>query len=507
MIALDRPGYGASALVRRRRCADPAAPGGARLRRRSTRCSADRPRGAGVFMLAHSSGMRTGAADGGRRARPSTCSAWSWPAPGCASSPAAEEILSQATADVIGLPVCANCLWQPDGALSDRTCSPARRSAPGAAVRGRGDRELVAPRLPGAGRACRGAGPVQRRRARAGLGLDAGGARRHRARCSPRRRGSRSTSMPDSGPQPEPRTGARRSTTRVFCRLSSSASPPDAEEWRRADARRIHRAGQSGRPHGAPHRRGRIPDHAVGPPAGSRSNRSPTPRRRSRLHRPNWPPPVIWCACASSATTTSGTWSTASDGVLAGLRVRWHHRDPQHRASRHLPGTRRNALQPQGVAVIDAPVSGGGPAVEAGHPAGDGRRRRRRSSSRCRPVFATYADPIVHLGAAGQRSGRPRSSTTCCSPPICGGAMSDAGTRRVALGVAPREARRGHQPRLGEQQGAGQHRRVRRQPRQPRADRRCAAAEGRPARREHRRQGRSATRGCGVRCRRRRAEC
>lgn len=54
----------------------------------------------------------------------------------------------------------------------------------------------------------------------------------------------------------------------------------------------------------------------------------------------------------------------------------------------------------QGVSVIDAPVSGGGPAVEQGTllvmVGGD-----EEVAQRCRPVFATYADPIVHLGPLG----------------------------------------------------------------------------------------------------------
>jgi len=54
----------------------------------------------------------------------------------------------------------------------------------------------------------------------------------------------------------------------------------------------------------------------------------------------------------------------------------------------------------QGVSVIDAPVSGGGPAVEEGKLlvmiGGD-----EDVVERCRPVFATYADPIVHLGPLG----------------------------------------------------------------------------------------------------------
>ncbi len=54
----------------------------------------------------------------------------------------------------------------------------------------------------------------------------------------------------------------------------------------------------------------------------------------------------------------------------------------------------------QGVSVVDAPVSGGGPAAAEGTllvmvgGAGD-------VVERCRPVFATYADSVVHLGPLG----------------------------------------------------------------------------------------------------------
>jgi 3-hydroxyisobutyrate dehydrogenase-like beta-hydroxyacid dehydrogenase len=54
----------------------------------------------------------------------------------------------------------------------------------------------------------------------------------------------------------------------------------------------------------------------------------------------------------------------------------------------------------QGVSVIDAPVSGGAPAVEQGSllvmVGGD-----EDIAERCTPVFATYADPIVYLGPLG----------------------------------------------------------------------------------------------------------
>lgn len=54
----------------------------------------------------------------------------------------------------------------------------------------------------------------------------------------------------------------------------------------------------------------------------------------------------------------------------------------------------------QGVSVIDVPVSGGGPAAAAGTllvMAGGAEA----DVARCRPVFATFADPVVHLGPVG----------------------------------------------------------------------------------------------------------
>jgi 3-hydroxyisobutyrate dehydrogenase len=54
----------------------------------------------------------------------------------------------------------------------------------------------------------------------------------------------------------------------------------------------------------------------------------------------------------------------------------------------------------QGVSIIDAPVSGGGPAASEGRllvmVGGDAD-----VVERCRPVFETYADPVVHLGDLG----------------------------------------------------------------------------------------------------------
>ena len=54
----------------------------------------------------------------------------------------------------------------------------------------------------------------------------------------------------------------------------------------------------------------------------------------------------------------------------------------------------------QGISIVDAPVSGGGPAASEGRllvmVGGDAD-----VVERCRPVFETYADPVVHLGDLG----------------------------------------------------------------------------------------------------------
>ncbi|BBZ24469.1 NAD(P)-dependent oxidoreductase [Mycolicibacter hiberniae] len=87
------------------------------------------------------------------------------------------------------------------------------------------------------------------------------------------------------------------------------------------------------------------------------------------------------------------------DGVLAGLQpggiIAIHstvHPDTCRRLAQHC--------EQHGVAVIDAPVSGGGPAAAAGTllvmAGGDAE-----AVERCRPVFETYADPVVHLGDLG----------------------------------------------------------------------------------------------------------
>lgn len=90
---------------------------------------------------------------------------------------------------------------------------------------------------------------------------------------------------------------------------------------------------------------------------------------------------------------------TADDGVLAGLGeggvIAVHstvHPDTCRRLAAEAAG--------RGVRLVDAPVSGGGPAAAAGRllvMAGG----EQKDVDLCRPVFASYGDPIVHMGPLG----------------------------------------------------------------------------------------------------------
>ncbi|MFD0364677.1 NAD(P)-dependent oxidoreductase [Nocardia sp. GCM10030253] len=90
---------------------------------------------------------------------------------------------------------------------------------------------------------------------------------------------------------------------------------------------------------------------------------------------------------------------TRPDGVLAGLRpggVIAVHSTVHPDTCVELAET----VRAQGVSLIDAPVSGGGPAAAAGTllvmVGGD-----EPDVQRCRPVFDSYARQVVHLGAVG----------------------------------------------------------------------------------------------------------
>ncbi|GAA2121499.1 NAD(P)-dependent oxidoreductase [Actinomadura napierensis] len=88
-----------------------------------------------------------------------------------------------------------------------------------------------------------------------------------------------------------------------------------------------------------------------------------------------------------------------ADGVLAGLAdgaVIAVHSTVHPDTCRRLAAGAEKA----GVSLIDAPVSGGGPAASEGRllvMAGG----EQETVERCRPVFAAYGDPIVHTGPLG----------------------------------------------------------------------------------------------------------
>ncbi|MET7736677.1 NAD(P)-dependent oxidoreductase [Streptomyces sp. NPDC005402] len=90
---------------------------------------------------------------------------------------------------------------------------------------------------------------------------------------------------------------------------------------------------------------------------------------------------------------------TGPDGVLAGLRrggVIAVHSTVHPDTCRRLETSARTC----GVFLVDAPVSGGGRAADQGSlvvmAGGDPQ-----VFAYCRPVFATYGDPVVHLGPTG----------------------------------------------------------------------------------------------------------
>jgi 3-hydroxyisobutyrate dehydrogenase-like beta-hydroxyacid dehydrogenase len=106
----------------------------------------------------------------------------------------------------------------------------------------------------------------------------------------------------------------------------------------------------------------------------------------------------VVCVCVVSDADVEEVL-TRPDGVLAGLGsggVVVVHSTVHPDTCRRLAGS----AAARGGALVDAPVSGGGPAAAAGSllvmAAGD-----EEAVEYCRPVFATYGDPVVYLGPVG----------------------------------------------------------------------------------------------------------
>jgi 3-hydroxyisobutyrate dehydrogenase len=88
----------------------------------------------------------------------------------------------------------------------------------------------------------------------------------------------------------------------------------------------------------------------------------------------------------------------------------------------------------RGISVIDAPVSGGGPAASEGRllvmVGGDAD-----VVERCRPVFETYADPVVHLGDLGSGQTTKLLNNLLFTANL--GTAATAVSLSSALGVSP----------------------------------------------------------------------
>ena len=381
VIALDRPGYGSSApypdamhrpdqrvaLALRRGGQDP---------RRTSRAAQ------GCSCVGHSAGCELGAADGRRRTRRRRCSASSWPAPACATADAASEIMKAATAITRAGGAARPAVAARPSCIRPR-CSPARlsrrRRPPTKPTVTRTGRARTFPAL---ARARRGAGAVQRRRARAGVASRrSGGAGRDRRAVHRRRRGSSSTNKPDSRTQPQRRSTAADVPPKVLVvrrGMRCRAAGRDQSKWRRVDARRIHRTGQPGRPHGAADRRGRLRDARCG-----RADRPPSNRIADTAAKIAESPAELAaasdlvCLCvvgdddvARGAPAVTRRAGRAGAGRRSSRSTARCTPTPAARSPKRLPR--------QGVSVIDAPVSGGGARRRGGHAAGHGRRRRRR---------------------------------------------------------------------------------------------------------------------------------
>src|ERR1700733_10756724 len=101
------------------------------------------------------------------------------------------------------------------------------------------------------------------------------------------------------------------------------------------------------------------------------------------------------CVCVRDDADTEEVVDAVLGGLAAGGVIALH-------TTGHPDTCRRLAerAQARGVRLIAAPVSGGAPAAEAGRllvmAGGD-----EETVEFCRPVFASYGDPIVHLGPVG----------------------------------------------------------------------------------------------------------
>jgi 3-hydroxyisobutyrate dehydrogenase-like beta-hydroxyacid dehydrogenase len=101
------------------------------------------------------------------------------------------------------------------------------------------------------------------------------------------------------------------------------------------------------------------------------------------------------CVCVRDDADTEEVVDAVLSGLAAGAVIAVH-------STVHPDTCRRLAERARagGVRLIDAPVSGGAPAAQAGRllvmAGGD-----EEAVEFCRPVFGSYGDPVVHLGPVG----------------------------------------------------------------------------------------------------------
>ncbi len=392
-IALDRPGYGTSAVYSReysdanRRVA--AAFGAV------DKILADADRGAGLFLVGHSAGCELAL-----RMATTRCDVIGVEVAGTGLrySPTAKAIISEAT--VTSRPAgLRDLLWQPlelypadvlTGALSatgaayevEVTANWTRRDFPEIAARVRvpvgfsvGDHEKVWESTPEAGRDH---GTVHRRTA---------GARQRNGRQR-----TQSQRRPDRRQVPPNGVVVHRGTYR-------GCSGPRS----RASGGELMRVGFIGLgSQGGPMAR-RITEGGFETTLWARRQASLEPYADTPATTASSPAELaaasdLVCLCVVGDDDVrevlyggSGVLTGLGEGGIVAIHSTVH------------PDTCREIAQEaaaQGVSVIDAPVSGGAPAVEQGSllvmVGGD-----EDIAERCTPVFATYADPIVYLGPLG----------------------------------------------------------------------------------------------------------
>ncbi len=167
---------------------------------------------------------------------------------------------------------------------------------------------------------------------------------------------------------------------------------------RHCDACRIHRTRKPGRADGTPDRRVGIRDDALGPTPESLAPYADTAAKYAESPAELGAVSDLVCLCVVNDDDVRQV-ITGKNGVLEGMNeggIIAVHSTIHPDTCRELAAAARE----RGVSLVDAPVSGGGMGAAAGTllvmVGGESD-----VVERCRPVFSTYGDPVVHLGELG----------------------------------------------------------------------------------------------------------